>query len=202
VLVEGEAGLGKTRLLAEFSEALAATRVRVTSSHCAEFAGAPYAPILDLLARLDPSATTLKSAQSRTAQFDQVAGAFRAATQRRAVVALIEDVHWTDPATLDLLAELAWDAAGRRILFVVTYRPEALGEEDSRAASVARLKRVIRRDDDRAATACAAGDSAVDRCTARTRRVGSQVFFPASICVPGKGIPKTEFPFVVPEMVI
>jgi len=97
---------------------------------------------LDLLTRLDPSAATLKSAQSRTAQFDQVAGAFRAATQRRAVVALIEDVHWTDPATLDLLTELARDAAGRRILFVVTYRPEALGEEDPRAASVARLKRL------------------------------------------------------------
>src|SRR5665213_3493710 len=50
VLVAGEAGVGKTRLLSEFSRSLAVPRLRVVLAHCREFAQRPYAPVLDLLA--------------------------------------------------------------------------------------------------------------------------------------------------------
>lgn len=63
VLVAGEAGLGKSRLLAEFRTALAGLRVRAVVSHCRQFAQRPYGPILDALAQLDPARARLEPAQ-------------------------------------------------------------------------------------------------------------------------------------------
>ncbi|MGC1380809.1 MAG: AAA family ATPase [Candidatus Baltobacteraceae bacterium] len=142
VLVTGDAGLGKTRLLAEFAALLADARVRVTSSYCAEFAQRPYAPVLDLLERLDPRAAVLHSAPSRAEQFAPIVEGFRRQSERRTIVALVEDLHWTDPATIDLLAAVTREAANRRLLIVATYRPEAVGDDDPLTASVARLERL------------------------------------------------------------
>jgi DNA-binding CsgD family transcriptional regulator len=138
VLVSGEAGIGKTRLLAEFKASLASARVRVASAQCRQFAQRPYGPILDSLSRIDPTAATLEPAASRGEQFERISGAYLAAA-RRGVVVLLEDIHWTDPATLELLATLATAAASERLLFVATYRTEAVPEDDPMFAAIGRL---------------------------------------------------------------
>lgn len=139
VLVAGEAGVGKSRLLAEFRASLAGLRVRAVASHCRQFAQRPYGPILDALAGLDPARAHLEPAPSRGEQFERIVNAFLVAARRRCVIALIEDIHWTDPASIELLAALAERAASERLLLVASYRPEASTEVSALFAGIARL---------------------------------------------------------------
>lgn len=44
--------------------------------------------------------------------------------QRQPVLMVVEDVHWADPVTLDLLAQLVKEASGARLCAVLTARPE------------------------------------------------------------------------------
>jgi len=44
--------------------------------------------------------------------------------QRQPVLMVVEDVHWADPATLELLAQLVKEASGARLCAVLTARPE------------------------------------------------------------------------------
>jgi len=142
VLVSGEAGIGKTRLLAEFADSLASARVRVVASQCRQFAQRPYAPVLDAIGRIDPSAARIAPAASRDEQFEGTVAAYLAATKRGGVVALIEDIHWTDPATIELLATLGTAAESERLLLVLTYRPDTFAESDPMFAALGRLATV------------------------------------------------------------
>ena len=142
VLIAGDAGVGKTRLLAEFKASLASARVRVVSSQCRQFAQRPYAPVLDAIGRIDSSAARIEPAASRDEQFERMIGAYLAAAQRGGVVALIEDIHWTDPATIELLATLATAAQSERLLLVATHRPDATAESEPMFAALGRLASV------------------------------------------------------------
>ena len=142
VLVAGEAGLGKSRLVGEFRDSLLRARVRIATSYCREFAQRPYAPILDALAKLDPQAGAFAEPASRGDHFEAILGAFRLVARRRAVLAVIEDLHWADPASLELLAALVREFEADRLLVVATYRPEALSEEHDRRAALAKLQRL------------------------------------------------------------
>jgi predicted ATPase len=106
VLLGGEAGVGKTRLLTEFTRSLNVPRLRVVVAHCREFAQRPYAPVLDLLAQLDAQAESLAPARSRDEQFEPLIRAFGRESERSTIVALIEDLHWSDPATAELIAAI------------------------------------------------------------------------------------------------
>ena len=142
VLLAGEAGLGKTRLLADFADSLAVPRLRVALAHCREFAQRPYAPVLDLLAQLDSRTDALAPARSRSEQFEPLIAAFVHESERGAIVALIEDLQWSDPATAELIAAIAESAGSRRLLLVVSYRPEAIRDDSAMFASLARLQRL------------------------------------------------------------
>lgn len=93
----------------------------------AEDSGSAAAPMiaellgLDGHARYGASTLTPQQRRSRTlaALVDQLGGLAR----RRPVLWLLEDAHWIDPTTLELI-ELALDSLeGRRVLLVVTARP-------------------------------------------------------------------------------
>ena len=58
------------------------------------------------------------------------------------VVHAVEDVHWADPATLDLLAYLATNLVDERVLLLLTYRTEAVAEADALATWLAELGRL------------------------------------------------------------
>ncbi len=141
VFVSGEAGLGKSRLLAEFRKALSKSRVRIGLGQSLEFAQRPYGPIIDVLARFDPSSAELVPAASKREQFDAVVQAFVRAAERTAIVAIFEDLHWADAATLELLDYLASKLEATRTLIVASYRSEELHPEHPAFAAIAKLTR-------------------------------------------------------------
>ncbi len=158
VFVTGEAGIGKTALMAAFVEqAQAHAEVWIGHGQCIDHygAGEAYLPVLEALERLcrGPNGAefikllgehaptwlvqmpTVLSAEER----EFVQGRSQGATQERmlrelaeAVVRLtaikplvlvLEDLHWSDPSTLALLALLARRPDEARLLVVGTYRP-------------------------------------------------------------------------------
>lgn len=140
VLVRGEAGIGKSRLLAELSRSQANSRGRVGIGRCLEFAQRPYGPILEVLARFGTDASALAPAASKREQFEAIAGAFDQAAQRHARIAIIEDVHWADAATVELLAFLSTRIGTQRILVVASYRPEEVHSEHPSFANLTKLE--------------------------------------------------------------
>ncbi len=57
-------------------------------------------------------------------------------TQIRPLVILIDDVHWADPSTVEMLAYLSERITGQNVLFVVTYRAAELAMSDHAFGSV------------------------------------------------------------------
>lgn len=125
VLVSGEAGIGKTSLVEWFIETFRHD-ARVLWGACdALFTPRPLGPLLDMAAQLGGDVQALLGTDANRAS---VFSAFLSQLQGgRPTIAVFEDVHWADEATLDLLKYL-----GRRIqrshsLLIVTYRDDAVG---------------------------------------------------------------------------
>jgi ABC-type oligopeptide transport system substrate-binding subunit/DNA-binding SARP family transcriptional activator len=133
LLVEGEAGVGKTRLVEEVTRYIASRGTVVLRGRCYEFGGAlPYQPIAEALraasasmslapatraelARLLPEwrdATTDASSApndetGRLRLFQAVAQFLRALGSRsKGVCLFLDDLHWADSSTLDLVRYL------------------------------------------------------------------------------------------------
>src|SRR5215469_8525219 len=158
VLVGGEAGVGKSRLVGEFgARARAAGAVRVLSGYCLDLSaeGLPFAPftgvlrelVRDLgadgvaallpgqgareLARLLPElgepGTGGDPGEARARMFEQVLALLRHLAETGPVIVVIEDAHWSDRSTRDLLAFLIGNQhALNGVLIVVTFRSDEL----------------------------------------------------------------------------
>jgi DNA-binding CsgD family transcriptional regulator/tetratricopeptide (TPR) repeat protein len=112
ILVGGEAGVGKTALLRQFADEADA---RVLWAACdGLFTPQPLAPLDDL---------NLSSDGPRSEVF---AATLDALTSESALV-VVEDAHWADEATLDLLRYLGRRLDRTRTLLVVTYRDDEIG---------------------------------------------------------------------------
>ena len=68
------------------------------------------------------SGTRPEAVKYRT--FEVLRGARERDASRRPLVLVIEDLHWVDPTTAELLTFLLEHVAGARVLLVCTYRPE------------------------------------------------------------------------------
>jgi DNA-binding CsgD family transcriptional regulator len=145
LLVSGPAGVGKTRLVDEAVRR--ATATTVVRGYCPAEAAPPLWPWRAALRRAgaeiarepDVEPTAAKSAWF--AALAQMSDALIAAG-RLAVV--LEDLHWGDAASLDLLAQVAAVAGGTGLTVIGTVRSPAPQDIDVRLAGLGRYGAVTR----------------------------------------------------------
>lgn len=173
VLLAGEAGIGKTRLLNEFLERTSDVGILAGSCLPLESAPLPYGPIVDglhgfahavppseledllgparlELARLVPELATGDAPapqpigserEARARLFEHLLGFLERAAARQALVIGIEDVHWADTETRDVLRFLVRGLRRSPVLVVVTVRTDD-AQRPARASFAAELARL------------------------------------------------------------
>jgi predicted ATPase/DNA-binding CsgD family transcriptional regulator len=134
VLIGGEAGIGKTALATSIASEARDRGIPVWVGHCYEFvATPPYGPWRESGIFDEPSGGVLPPPMLRsgtgatggqTALFVQMQAFLRALTRGHPVVLVLEDLHWSDPASLELLRFVSRNLGGLRALLVVTYRDD------------------------------------------------------------------------------
>ena len=124
VAVTGEAGIGKTSLLRQFADThrhVADVRWGVCDPLATQ---RPLAPLVDVAAGA-AWLELLEQPDGRSLVFDAL---LRDLTvSGRTPIVVVEDVHWADDATLDLLIFLRRRVATTKALLVISYRDDELG---------------------------------------------------------------------------
>jgi predicted ATPase len=165
VLLDGEAGAGKTRLLAEVVKAPFLPRgFAAAVAGALDYAPAPYAPIRDLIVALDrrfpkvlAERADLAAALAPVLDFRPQEAAADAGEQRRVldsvvqavglfaaqapIVLALEDVHWIDRASADVLVHLARSIEAMRAVLFVSFRPLEAREAENSQYLLAQLSR-------------------------------------------------------------
>jgi len=172
VLITGEAGVGKTRLLTEASKLADALGATTVSGVCVDAAAGTlsYAPFVDIvrdlhraglttslptatraeLGRLvpvvsprpDPGPIAEEGGQGRL--FAAIRDALSVASSTRPILVTIEDLHWADRSTRAFLVYLASSLCRERVLVVTTYRPDELHRRHPLRPLLAELERDVR----------------------------------------------------------
>src|SRR4051812_14614586 len=170
LLLSGEPGIGKTRLLEELAARAAARGCLVLAGSASELEGdLPFWVFVDALEervagldarRLDalgdgvaaelahvmPGLAARERAPAGADQRYRAHGAVRALLERLAVgaplVLVLDDVHWADPASMDLLADLLRRPPAGRVLLAMAARPRQVPDRLARA-----LERAHRRNE-------------------------------------------------------
>jgi DNA-binding CsgD family transcriptional regulator/tetratricopeptide (TPR) repeat protein len=128
VLVAGEAGVGKSVLVEAAERAVheAHPDARYLWGRCdGQFTPRPLGPVVEVAEELGGSAW---EAVRRDAPRQELFAAFRDGLRGSDLtVVVLEDLHWADDATLDLLRYLGRRLRGLPVLVVATYRDDALG---------------------------------------------------------------------------
>jgi DNA-binding CsgD family transcriptional regulator len=159
VVLSGEAGIGKTRLVTEWMERTAGDEPVVLFGMCVRMTsgGLPYGPLLEALRRLlqDRSVATLAELlgpghadldellhidgsqltgtttdppgrHNRSRLYEGFLALLTRLARDAPVLLVIEDIHWAEQSTLDLLLFLTATLRRERVLVVLTYRDEQL----------------------------------------------------------------------------
>jgi DNA-binding CsgD family transcriptional regulator len=123
-LVPGEAGIGKTSLLRQFCAGVGAS-ARVLRSACDPlFTPRPLGPLLELAGDIRGGLATELS--TGVDAFDVAGVLLRELKLVGPAVVVIEDVHWADEATLDVVRLLARRLEAAPVLLVLSYRDDQL----------------------------------------------------------------------------
>src|SRR5919109_1625179 len=118
VLVGGEAGVGKTSLVRAFTEEQAGN-ARVAWGACdGLFTPEPLGPLHEL---------QLTDALGDDRPRREVFAAALEELGSRTTIAVVEDVHWADEATLDFLRHIGRRLDGVTALVIATYRDDEVG---------------------------------------------------------------------------
>ncbi|WP_371499324.1 AAA family ATPase [Kitasatospora sp. NBC_00374] len=170
VLIGGEAGVGKTRLVEEFLDSAAACGAVTTLGGCLEIGaeGLPYAPLATALRRLhrllgpelELAAAGMEGHLARLLPdfgeadgepndefgrarlFEHTARLFERLGADRTLVLAVEDLHWSDRSTRELLAYLIRTLHRSRVLIVTTYRSDDLHRRHPLRPFLAELDRL------------------------------------------------------------
>jgi ATP/maltotriose-dependent transcriptional regulator MalT len=173
VMIGGEAGVGKSRLVAGFAERSRGVGARALMGGCLELGaeGLPFAPFTAVLravvrdlgvagvAELLPGGATRELArllpefgeparpddvgEARARLFEQLLTLLERLAEAGPVVLVIEDMHWADRSSRDLLAFLIRNQpSAPGLLIVVTYRSDDLHQAHPLRALLAELDRI------------------------------------------------------------
>jgi DNA-binding CsgD family transcriptional regulator/tetratricopeptide (TPR) repeat protein len=165
-LVGGDAGVGKSRLVAEVVSIASARGFTVLSGQCAEIGDSvPYLPFADairssspeieaavkarpVLARLlpdggdGPHAEGDWSGLTRQQMFGAVLGLLAELSERAPVLLVLEDLHWADASTRDLVTFLLRMLHRERVTTIGTYRTDDMHRRHPLRPVVADLLRL------------------------------------------------------------
>ena len=150
VLISGEAGIGKTALADVLCREAADSGAHVLSGHCYDRSETPpYGPWIEIARRPQalpdaanaPPVPRLDGAASQANLFAQVRDFLVALSAQRPLVLVLEDLHWADSASLDLLRFVARGIEELPLLLVATYRAEEIDRRHPLAALVPLLVR-------------------------------------------------------------
>jgi DNA-binding CsgD family transcriptional regulator/tetratricopeptide (TPR) repeat protein len=196
VLVLGEAGIGKTSLVQAFLAAVAG-RTRVLAGACEDlFTPRALGPLRDAArsAATGPLAAALSPRTDPDLVFTAVCDEL--ASPPSPVVLVIEDAHWADEATLDVLRYLGTRMRDLPAVLLVTYRDDALarghplrgvlGVLGSRAATRLQLSRLTPD-----AVREMAASSTVDPSELFRLTGGNPFFVSEALANPGAVVPPT-----------
>lgn len=147
LLVSGEAGVGKTRLADELAAAAGAP---VLAGRAAHGGAEPYGPVVAALrshlrghpgaldgcgplrphlALLLPELGDAASASDRATLVEALCAALAHLARDGLVLVLLDDLQWSDDATLELLAALAQPLGRMSLLVVAGYRSDGLARD-------------------------------------------------------------------------
>jgi DNA-binding CsgD family transcriptional regulator len=171
-LVSGDAGVGKTRLVSELSAAARADGCAVLTGRCAELADTvPYLPLADalrdatvgasasgplldalaarpVLSRLLPDVGNGRPpggdmpGLAQQQLFGAVLGMLAELAEASPVLLVLEDLHWADRSTRDLVTFLSRALHRERLAIVVTYRTDDMHRRHPLRPVVAELSRL------------------------------------------------------------
>jgi DNA-binding SARP family transcriptional activator/Tfp pilus assembly protein PilF len=172
ILVYGEAGVGKTRLLRELARNAEWRGIRSAWGRCYELAGPqPYQPLLEVvrtdlpllsetfleplwraeLARLLPELATnelpppLEPEQEQRRLLEAIARGLLALARTTPCLILLEDAHWIDPDSLAAIRYLLPRLESVPLLIIVTARGEELAGRQAADLSALERTRLPRR---------------------------------------------------------
>ena len=133
VLVGGEAGIGKTRLAAELAARARDAGVEVLLGRSIDLVGTElsYQPFVEALRALGgPWHLGAGRAGSQLHVFEQTLALLTDRAAAAPVLLVLEDLHWADTSTLDLVVFLAHSIDDRAILVVGTFRADEPSSAD------------------------------------------------------------------------
>ncbi len=170
VLLAGDAGVGKTRLLGDLQSAARAAGWRALTGHCLDFGDSalPYLPFSEIFGRLAadepetlaglgsarPALSHLQPGRrllsdgaagptlDRAELFEAVHGALGSLAAERPLLVVVEDAHWADRSTRDLLSFLFSRSFLHPVSVVVSYRSDDLHRRHPLRAAVAQWARL------------------------------------------------------------
>src|SRR4051812_28895516 len=128
VLCAGEPGIGKSRLGQELAGAALASGAAVAWGRCARDEGAPaFWPWRQVLGSLGVDAdhvlgAPIESPEDRFRVFEDVSAAVSDAAADRALVVILDDIHWADDPSLLVLRHVAQGLAERPVLVFAAFR--------------------------------------------------------------------------------
>lgn len=165
VLVDGDAGVGKSRLLAQFADRVSEAGVMVLSTTCVELGteGLPLAPVgaalrqlidlvgRDALTRDQPGVTDLlrllpEYGGAEAGGVPKLSDLYAALLQRlgseHPLVWVVDDLQWADRSTRELTGYLARTLRATRVLVIAAYRTDDLDRRHPLRPFLAELQRL------------------------------------------------------------
>jgi DNA-binding CsgD family transcriptional regulator len=126
VLISGEAGFGKSSLVAELSKRYAKYAHFLVGYCDASNTPQPLGPLSDFAEDLGPEIVDLlRSGDARHTLFPAVIR--RIHDSKLPVVMIIEDAHWAESATLDLIRYLGRRVIAARFVLILSFRSDEVG---------------------------------------------------------------------------